>query len=141
MDRSHFWTDQNLLIGRFRFGRLHQRFHEPLGSADVGFFGEAVEGLFEECDRESGEIERSFDRLVFSVFLQTEGEDLLTFDVDDPIFRDTEGGVELLHFIEVNGEGCIGDFSDEIGNTPCVEIDTPRLAFFPSWGTITKVEN
>ncbi len=84
-----------------------------MGGADVGVFGEAIEGLFEEGDRESGEGKGCFDdlwsvedhRLVFAVFLKSEGEDLATFDVDYPIFRDAEGCVELFHFIEVGGEG------------------------------------
>ena len=46
------WAERGRLE-RVAKGRLN-RSHEPLGGADVGFFGEAIEGLFEEGDWESG---------------------------------------------------------------------------------------
>ena len=112
-----------------------------MGGVDVGFFGEAIEGLFEEGDRESGEGKGGFDRLVFTVFLKSEGEDLATFDVYYPIFRDAEGGVELFHFVEVGGEGCVGDFANEIRNTPLVEVDASFLFRFPDRSIISKIYN
>ena len=76
-----------------------QRLHKPIRSGDVSLFGETIQSLFKETNGETIENIGGFDRVILTAGLELEGENFVFFDVDNPVFRDTEGGVKLFHFI------------------------------------------
>lgn len=104
---------------------------EPGGGAVGHAVFDAGNGSAEDGCREVCEDAGGYAELVEAVGLELEDEDAGSVYIDDPVFGDLEGGIEGFLFVEVVGEGGVGDFGDEVGEAVVVEVNAAEVTGLP----------
>jgi len=107
-----------MILKILRGGGIGDRPCKPGSSLGIRLGLEAANGFGEEGDGEIRENAGAIALFILALLIELEGKDPFTQHINHPIFRDAEAFVEVLLLIQIGCQSRVGDFANQIGDTP-----------------------